>query len=160
MNFVTITPPSSYVHLLLIIGPEAAGGGIESEQQITIILVLLLARLQLRLQLRCIIREAVEYFHDFLLYFNRRYRYEKILNHRFSDRCNCSINSLSHYKTLKVSEKIIIRKLGNNTTIIKMNPIDTLVYCVLTIDIVKNITNTPFARDNQRFIIIFVFAVV
>ena len=100
VDFVTITPQSSYAYLLVIIGPAAAGGGIECEQQITIILVLLLACLQLRLQLRCIIREAVEYFHDLLLHLHRRHGYTKIKNPPFV--------SARHFRTLRV----LIMKIG------------------------------------------------
>ena len=67
-------PPRGYATFLLIIGLAGAAGGVEGEQKIAIIFILLFARLQLRLQLRCIHREAVENFYDFFLYLHRRNR--------------------------------------------------------------------------------------
>ena len=69
--------PGSYATFLLIIGLAGAAGGVEGEQKIAIIFILLFARLQLRLQLRCIVGEAVENPHNFLLHLQRRNRYEK-----------------------------------------------------------------------------------
>ena len=60
-------PPGSYATFLLIIGPAGAAGGVEGEQKIAIIFILLFARLQLR----CIHREAVENFCYFVLYLTR-----------------------------------------------------------------------------------------
>lgn len=72
--------PGSYAAFLLIIGLAGAAGGVEGEQKIAIIFILLFARLQLRLQLRCIHIEAVENPHDFLLHLQRRNRYEEFFN--------------------------------------------------------------------------------
>lgn len=75
-------PPGSYAILLLIIGPGGAAGGAEGEQKITIIFVLLFARLQLRLQLRCVRTESVQYPNNLLLYLQRRNRNRKFGNRR------------------------------------------------------------------------------
>lgn len=63
--------PGSYAAFLLIIGLAGAAGGVEGEQKIAIIFILLFARLQLRLQLRCIHIEAVKNFCYFVLYLTR-----------------------------------------------------------------------------------------
>ena len=65
--------PGSYATFLLIIGLAGAAGGVEGEQKIAIIFILLFARLQLR----CIHIEAVKNPHNFFLYLQRRNRYEK-----------------------------------------------------------------------------------
>lgn len=70
--------PGSYATFLLIIGLAGAAGGVEGEQKIAIIFILLFARLQLRLQLRCIHIEAVKNPHDFLLHLQRRNWYDDI----------------------------------------------------------------------------------
>lgn len=63
--------PGSYAAFLLIIGLAGAAGGVEGEQKIAIIFILLFARLQLRLQLRCIVGEAVKNFCYFVLNLTR-----------------------------------------------------------------------------------------
>ena len=99
--------PGSYAAFLLIIGLAGAAGGVEGEQKIAIIFILLFARLQLRLQLRCIHIEAVENPHNFLLYLQRRNRYDEFSHYRTIQCRNTCMPNFTN-KIMLISSQIII----------------------------------------------------
>ena len=99
--------PGGYANLSLIIGPAAAGGGIEGEQMITIIFVLFFACLQLRLQLRCVCTERVKNPHNLLLHLYRRYRntnLSKVIRTNVDYLCSICIFLLLSKEILRLEE--------------------------------------------------------